>query len=100
MFKKPLEVKFWRMTLIIEAAFCLHNCCIGSRESSIIVVGNCDPTTLTPTYMEYLDPLGDNPTLKSEWHAVHQALLQKIKSDGREWPCYSIVHNSLNVTVG
>jgi hypothetical protein len=31
---------------------------------------------LTPTYMEYLDPLGHNLTLKSRWHVVHQALPQ------------------------
>jgi hypothetical protein len=78
-FKKPLEVKFWRTTLIIDAAFRVHNFCIDSRESSIISLGHCDPTTFTPTYMEYLDPLGDNTTLKSKWHAVRQALLQKIK---------------------
>jgi hypothetical protein len=80
--KRPLEVKFWRTALFIEAAFCLCNFCIESWESSIISFGPCDPTTFTPAYMEYLDPLGDNPTLKSKRHTVHQALLQKIKSDG------------------
>ena len=51
-FKKLLDVKFWRTTLINEAAFRLHNFCIDSRESSIISLGHCDITTFTPTYME------------------------------------------------
>ncbi len=90
-FKKPLDVKFWRTTLIIEAAFHLHNFCIDARESSILNHGNCDPQTFSPTYMEYLDPLSDNITLK--------AILQKIKTDGQKRPRYNIIRNSIN-TVG
>jgi len=94
-----LEVKFWRTALVIELALCLHNFCINSWESSIISLGNCDPTTLTPTYMEYLDPSGDNPTLNSKWLAAHQDLLQKIKSDGRKQQQYNIVRHSFNLTI-
>jgi hypothetical protein len=64
-FQKPLEVKFWCTTLIIEAAFHLHNFCIDMWDNSIGSIENCDPETFCPSYMEYLDPLGDNAILKS-----------------------------------
>ncbi len=85
--------------MIIEAAFHLHNLCIDARESSIVTYGNFDPQTYRPTNMEDLAPLGDNVTLKSKQHAVHQAILQKIKLDGQKWPCYNIIRKSSN-TVG
>jgi hypothetical protein len=99
-FKKPLEVKFWRKTLIIEAAFLLHNFCIDMRDAVVVGIRDCDPETCCPSYMEYLDPLGDDATLKSKYHAVHQAILQKIKSDGRRRPTYNIIrnHNSCYLT--
>lgn len=98
-FKKPLQVTFRCTILIIEAAFRLLNFCIDARESFIVTHGNCDPQTFRPTYMAYLDPLGDSITLKSKRHTVHQAILQKIKLDGRKRPCYNIFRNSSN-TVG
>jgi len=82
-FKKSKEGKFWCTTLIIEAAFHLQKFCIDMHDSSIVGIGNFDPETFCPSYVEYLDPLGNNATLKSKRHAVHQAILQKIKSDGQ-----------------
>ncbi len=77
-----LEVKFWCTMLIIEAAFHLHNFCIDVCDCSIVGTGNSHPETFCSSYMEYLDPLGDNATLKSKRRAVRQAILQKSKSDG------------------
>jgi hypothetical protein len=34
-------------------------------DNSIGSIENCDPETFCPSYMEYLDPLGDNAILKS-----------------------------------
>jgi hypothetical protein len=51
-------------------------------DNFIASIENCDPEMFCPSYMEYLDPLGDSATLKSRRHAVRQAILQKIKSDG------------------
>ncbi len=95
-FKKPLEVKFWRTTLVIEAAFHLHNYCIDKNEYAAMVVRTCDPEKFTPSYVEHLDPLGDNPEgSKRKRHAVHEALVDKIRSDGRVRPRYNIIRNSL-----
>jgi hypothetical protein len=52
-FKKPLEVKLWCTTLIIEATFHLHNFSINMHDSSIVGTGNCDPDTFCLSYMEY-----------------------------------------------
>ena len=94
-FKKPLEVQFWRTTLIIEATFRLHNFCINMGESTIISDANCDPESFCPSYMEYLDALGILDNVKSKRHAVRQAILEKVKSDGRRRPRYNIVRNSI-----
>ena len=95
-FKKPLEVKFWRTTLLIEACFRLHNFCINERESTVVNVGSCNPETYTPTYEEYLDPLGDGDSAKRKRHAVREAIVKQIKSDGRKRPKYNIRRNALN----
>jgi hypothetical protein len=44
-------------------------------DCSIVGIGSADPETFCLSYMEFLDPLGYNPTLKSKCHAVHQAIL-------------------------
>jgi len=56
------------------------------RESTIISIANCYPEAFCPSYMEYLDPLGTLDNLKAKRHAVCQAILEKVKSDGRRRP--------------
>ena len=51
-------------------------------ESTIISNANCDPEAFCPSYMGYLDPLGTLDNVKSKRHAVCQAILEKVKSDG------------------
>jgi hypothetical protein len=83
-FKKPLEVKFWQTTLVIEAAFHLHNYCMDKNEYAAMVVRTCDPENFTPRYVEHLDPLGDNPEGSNrKRHVVREALVDKIRSDGQ-----------------
>ena len=45
--------------------------------------------------MEYLDPLSTLDNVKSKRHAVRQAILEKVKLDGRRRPRYNIVRNSI-----
>ncbi len=37
-FKKPLEVKLWRTTLVVEAAMRLHNYCIDERDNIVTII--------------------------------------------------------------
>jgi hypothetical protein len=82
-FKRPLEAKFWQTMLIIEAAFCLHNYCINNNECAAMIIATCDPESFVPSYVEHLDPLGDAVEgSKKRRHAVREALVDLIKSDG------------------
>jgi hypothetical protein len=89
--KATRDLKFWRTTLVIEAAFCLHNFCIDERELTVLHFGSCDPSAFTPNYEEYLDPLGgEDDTPKRKRHAVHEVIVQKITADGHRRPRYNI----------
>jgi hypothetical protein len=86
-FKKPLEIKFWRTTLIIEAAFRLHNYYINENEYAAMTINTADPESFTPSYVEHLDPLGDPVEGGTKRrHRVREALVDKIRSDGRGRP--------------
>ncbi len=91
-------MKFRCTTLVVEAAFRLHNFCIDEREFTVLHFGNCDPSAFTPNYEEYLDPLGDAVNArKRKRHAVREALLQMITADGRKRPRYNIKCNTINI---
>jgi hypothetical protein len=94
-FKKPLEVRFWRTTLLIEACFRLHTYCIDERELTVVNIGSCNPETFTPNYEEYLDPLGDGDSAKHKRHSVREAIHNKLRSDGRKRPTHNIRRNAL-----
>jgi hypothetical protein len=82
-FKRPLEVKFWRTTIIIEAAFRLHNFCINNNECADMISAPCNPESFAPSYVEHLDPLEDAVEgSKKRRHAVREALVDLITSDG------------------
>jgi len=49
-----------------------------------------------PNYTEYLDPIGEGG---NKCHIVHQAILNKIKSDGRKSPQYNIERNVRSAVV-
>lgn len=68
------------------------------RDTSVLKLGNCDPETFKAIFIEHLDPLGEAVSAKAKHHAVHEAILQQIKSNGRKRPCYNVICNSLNVT--
>jgi hypothetical protein len=64
-FKKPLDMNFWQTTLVIDAAFHLHNFCIDEHELTVLHFHSCDPSTFTPNYEEFLDSLdGEDDTPK------------------------------------
>jgi hypothetical protein len=82
--------------LIIEAVFCLHNHCIDNNECAAMIISTCDPESVVPSYVECLDPLGDAVEgSKKRQHAVCEALVELIKSDGRVRPRYNLIRNSL-----
>ena len=93
-FKKPLEVRFWRTTLLIEACFRLHTYCIDEREVTVVNIGSCNPE-FTPNYEEYLDPLGDGDSAKRKRHSIREAIHNKLRSDGRKRPTHNIRRNAL-----
>lgn len=97
-FIKPLEVSFCRTTMVIEAAFRLHNYCIDMRDTSVLQLDKCDPEAFRVNFIEHLDPLGDTISVKAKRHAFRQAILQQIKSDSRKQPHYNVIRISLNVT--
>jgi hypothetical protein len=54
------DMTFWRKTLVIGAAFHLHNYCIHEREHTCVanLASDIDPDRYNkPSYWEYLDPL-------------------------------------------
>jgi hypothetical protein len=57
LFKKPLEVKLRRTTLLVDAAMILHNYCIDERDSIVTSINVLTHEALVPNYEEYLDPL-------------------------------------------
>ena len=87
-FKRPLEVKFWRTTIIIEAAFRLHNFCINNNECADMISAPCNPESFAPSYVEHLDPLEDAV------EGSKKRLVDLIKSDGRVRPRHNIIRNS------
>ena len=67
-----------RTTLVIEAAFCLHNYCIDMRDTSVLQLDNCDPQAFKANFIEHLDPLDDAVSVRAKCHAVREAILQQI----------------------
>jgi len=47
-FKKPFEVKFWQATLVVEAAFCLHNYGINENKNVAMIKNTCNLKKFTP----------------------------------------------------
>ncbi len=78
--------------MLIEACFQLHNFCIIERESTVVNIGSCNPETYTPTY----DPLGDGESSKWKRHAVCEAIVKQIKSDGRKHQMHNVRRIALN----
>jgi hypothetical protein len=56
----------------------------------------CNPESFAPSYVEHLDPLEDAAEgSRKRQHAVREALVELIKSDGRVRPRYNKIRNSL-----
>ena len=48
-----------------------------------MIIATCNPESFVPSYVEHLDPLGDDVEgSKKRRHAVREALVDLIKSDG------------------
>jgi hypothetical protein len=61
-----------------------------------MIIATCNPESFVPSYVEHLDPLGDDVEgSKKRRHAVREALVDLIKSDGRVRPHYNVIRNSL-----
>jgi hypothetical protein len=56
-FKKPLEVKLWQTTLVVEFAMRLHNYCIDKCDNIVTSIGGINPEALVLNYKEHLEPL-------------------------------------------
>jgi hypothetical protein len=88
--------KFWRSTLVIEAAFCLHNYCIEHNDTVVGKLRMSYPETFVPSYVQHLDNLGDSvERTRRKWHAVREALVDMNSSDGRVQSQYNIIRNTL-----
>jgi hypothetical protein len=90
--KKPLEVALWRTTTVVEAAMRLHNFCIDHRDSVRFSTNVLNPEALVPNYEEHLDVITDNSS-KRKRHAVREAILHQLQSDGRQRPQYNLIRN-------
>ena len=62
-----------------------------------MTINTADPESFTPSYVEHLDPLGDPVEGGTKrQHRVREALVDKIRSDGRVRPRHNIIRNSLH----
>jgi hypothetical protein len=52
--------------------------------------------TFVPSYVKHLDNLGDTVEgARKKWHAVRDALVGMVRSDGQVQPQYNIIRNTL-----
>ncbi len=57
-----------------------------------MIIATCNPESFVPSYVEHLDTLGGPVEgCKKRRHAVREALVDQIKSDGRVRPRYKLI---------
>jgi hypothetical protein len=93
-FKKPLEVKLFRVFHIVQACAQLHNFCIDNRDDSAPLILNRDPESYHPNFEEFVPAVQTLVTARSRRCTVREAIRAQLASDGVRRPLYNIVRNN------
>ncbi len=93
-FKRPLEVKLFRVGHIVQACARLHNFCINNRDEKIPIISQQDPDHYSSNFEEFLPPAQTLTTARARRCAVREAIRAQLAADGCRRPQFNLDRNS------
>jgi hypothetical protein len=92
-FKKPIDLKLYRVQRVVFACSQLHNFCIHERDDECPVIFGHYPDAFVPNYEFALPPVQTLLPIRTQQSSVREAIHAQLQANGIEWPQYNIINN-------